>query len=69
MAPCPEQVWLGLTGETEQMTVHSGSEFCDLRTSKIRGFILPGYFLCSLTRPHPPLSVEFSRCQLLREQW
>lgn len=30
MAADPEQVWLALTGETEQMTTCSGSEFCDL---------------------------------------
>lgn len=43
----PEQVWLALPGETEQMTASSGSEFCDL-SNKIRAFTLPGYFICSL---------------------
>lgn len=43
----PEQVWLALPGETEQMTASSGSEFCDL-SNKIRAFTLPGYFICSV---------------------
>lgn len=66
MASCPEQVWLALPGETEQMTASSGSEFCDL-SNKIRAFILPGYFMCSLTHPHHSISVKFTVCQFLRE--
>lgn len=34
MASCPEQVWLALTAEAEQMTSHSGSECCDLFKSQ-----------------------------------
>lgn len=65
-ASCPEQVWLALRGEAELMTASSGSEFCDLNNT-IRAFTLPGYFMCSLTHPHPSASVKFTVCHFLTQ--
>lgn len=49
LAACAEQVWLHLTGETEQMT--PCSEFFTCLRTKIRALTPPGYFTC--LPPHP----------------